>query len=253
VAFDEFTRTLQEFMARGNATEAQAVLEQMRALQEQSRGSISAAVLPPYEQKIARLLRRLEDFRVQIAALVQQAIAAAQKGDEPAAAVLLRRLTAIHVTYPHLLDEAGVEQIRTDIVRATAQHDDRLTARRLVDRERAVAAEIVKIAAAVHEFHRVVCRAPASTEEFRSAEAAYLRTLQEVRAHDPEWLAGFVLELADLLAEWRLPGRAVRKQIDRFLESVRRGMQRVHAEMTRIDEARGSGRTMGETRRPGTK
>jgi len=243
-AFDGLAQTLSGWLARGDEDEARAVYEQMRALQEESRGVIPAAALQPYEQKVAKLRTRLGQFRVQIATLAQQAITASRNGDEQAAATLMRRLSAIHLTYPHLLDEARLDEIRTDIVHANEEHDDGLTARQLVERERAVAAEIRKIAAAVHEFHRVVCEVPDSSEEFRSAEAAYLRTLQEVRAHDPEWLAGFVLELADLLAESRIPSRAVGKQIDRFLESVRLSMKRIRAEMgridTKLDEAEGS-------------
>jgi hypothetical protein len=95
-------------------------------------------------------------------------------------------VTAIHVPHPRLLDEARLDEIRAEIVHANEEHDDGLAARQLVKREQAVAAEIRKIAGAVHEFHRVVCEVPDSSAEFRSAEAAYLRTLQEVRAHDTE-------------------------------------------------------------------
>ncbi len=239
LAFDRLAQTLWESLARGDEGEARAAYEQMRAVQEESRGVIPAAALQPHEQQVAKLRTRLEQFRVQIAALVQQAIAASRHGDEPAAAASIRRLAAIHVTYPHLLDEARLDEILADIVHAGGEHEDRLTARRLVERERTVAAEIKKVAAAVHEFHRVVCEVPDSSAEFRSAEAAYQRTLQGVRAHDPEWLAGFVLELADLLAEWRMPSRAVAEQIDRFLESVRLNMKHVHAEMGEIDNQRG--------------
>ncbi len=235
VAFDGLAQTLSGGLARGDEDEARAAYEQMRAFQERSHGLIPAAALQPYEQKIANLRTRLGQFRVQIAALAQQAITASRNGDEQAAATLMRRLSAIHVTYPQLLEEARLDEIRADIVRANEQHDDGVTARHLLERERAVAAEIRKIAAAVHEFHRVVCEVPDSSAEFRSAEAAYLRTLAEVRAHDPEWLAGFVLELADLLAEWRIPSRTAGKQIDRFLESIRLGMKHIHAEMGQID------------------
>ena len=245
VTFDDLAQTLGVWLKRGAEDEACAVYEQMRALQGESRGDIPVAALQPYEQKVAKLRTRLGQFRVQIAALAQQAVTASRNGDEQAAATLLRRLSAIQMTYPRLLDEARLDEIRADIVDANEQHDDGLTARRLIERERAVAAEIRKIAAAVHEFHRVVCEVPDSSAEFRRAEAAYLRTLEEVRAHDPEWLVGFVLELADLLAEWRIPSAAAGKQIDRFLENVRLSMEHIHAEMGRIetkrDEAGGSG------------
>ena len=239
VAFDGLAQTLSGWLARGDEDEASAVYEQMRALQEESRGVIPGAALQPYEQKVAKLRTRLGQFRVQIAALAQQAITASRNGDEHAAATLMRRLSAIHVTYPHLLDEARLDEIRAAIVRANGQHEDGLTARRLIERERAVATDLKRIAAAVHEFHRVVCALPDTSEEFRSAQAAYLRTLQEVRAHDPEWLAWFVLELADLLAEWSDPPPAAAKQIDRFLESIRLGLKRINAEVGEIDTGLG--------------
>jgi hypothetical protein len=238
IAFDRLAQALRESLARGDEGEAGAVCEQMRAVQEESHGVIPAAAVERYEQQIAKLRARLEQFRVQIAELVQQAVAASRNGDEPAAAALLRRLSAIHVTYPHLLDDARLDEIRAALVHAGGEHEDSLMARKLIERQWAVDTEIKRIAAAVHEFHRVVCEVPDSSAEFRRAEAAYLRTLEEVRAHDTEWLAGFVLELADLLAEWSIPSRAAGKQIDHFLESIRVGLRRIHAEMGNIDSKR---------------
>jgi hypothetical protein len=238
ITFDDLAQTLGGWLGRGDEDEARAVYEQMRVLQEESPGVISVSALQPYEEKIAKLTTRLGEFRVQIAALAQQAVTASRSGDEPAAATLLRRLSAIHVTYPRLLDEARLDEIRADMVHASEEHEDGVTAHQLVERERAVAAEIRKIAAAVREFHRVVCEVPESSAEFRSAEAAYLQILREVRAHDPEWLAGFVLELADLLAEWRTPPQAARTQVDRFLENVRLSLENIRAEIGRIETKR---------------
>ncbi len=239
VAFDRLAQALSGWLQRNDESEALAVWGQMRALQEESHGVIPAAALQQYEQQLGKLRARLEHFRDQVAALVQQAIAASRQGDEQDVAKLMRRLTAIHVTHPRLLDEAQLEDIRATIVLAGEECEDGVTTRKLVERERAVAAEIKKVAAAVHEFHRVVCAVPDTSEEFRSAEAAYLRTLQEVRAHDTEWLAGFVLELADLLAEWTEPPLRAAKRIDHFLESIRLGLKRIHAEMGKIDTRRG--------------
>jgi hypothetical protein len=50
---------------------------------------------------------------------------------------------------------------------------------------------------------------------------------------------GFVLELADLLAEWTEPPLRAAKRIDHFLESIRLGLKRIHAEMGEIDARRG--------------
>jgi hypothetical protein len=211
----------------------------MRAFQEESHGVVPAAAVQPYEQQVAKPRTRLEEFKVQIPALVQQASAASRHGDEQAVAKLMRRLTAIHVTHPRLLDEAELENIRAQIVLAGEECADGLTTRKLVERERAVATEIKRTAAAVHEFHGVVCVVSDTSVEFRDAHAAYLRTLQEVRAHDTEWLAGFVLELAELLAEWSEPPLRAATRIDHFLESIRLGLKRIHAELGEIDTRRG--------------
>ena len=73
----------------------------------------------------------------------------------------------------------------------------------------------------------------------RSAETTYLRALQEAWADDTERLAGFVLELANLLAEWTEPPLRAAKKIDHFLESIRLGLKRIHAEIREIDTRRG--------------
>jgi hypothetical protein len=241
VAFDCLAQALSGWLQRNDESEARAVWEQMRAFQQESRGVIPPAALQPYEQQVAKLRTRLEHFRDQVAALVQQAVAASRQGDEQDVAKLMRRLTAIHVTHPRLLDEAQLEQIRADIVHANEEHQDGLTARKLVERERVVAAEIEKVAAAVHEFYRVVCAVPDTSAEFRAAEATYLRALEEVRAHDTEWLTGFVLELGDLLAEWTEPPLTAAKRIDHFLESIRLSLKGIHAEMGNIDSKRAEG------------
>lgn len=243
-AFDALTRAFSRVLERHDEGEALVIREQMRALQAENPGVIPASALQPYEQQLGRLRTLLKRLRDQIAALTQQVVAASRQGDEQAAGRLMRRLCAIRVIHPRLLDEARLEEIRADIIRANEEREDGLTARKLVDRERAVIADITRIGAVVHEFHRVVCTTPETSEEFHNAERAYLRALQDARIHDPEWLAGFVLELADVLAEWSDPPPAVEQQVDRFLENIRLGLRQIHAEVgeinTRRDEAEAS-------------
>jgi hypothetical protein len=233
-AFEGLARAFSGVLEHHDEGEALVLWGQMRALQAENPGVIPASALQPYGQQLGRLRTLLERLRDQIAALTQQVVAASRQGDEQAVGKLMRRLSAICVTHPRLLDEARLEEIRADIVRANEEREDGLTARKLVDRERAVLADITRIAAAVHEFHRVVWTAPETSEEFRGAELAYLRALQDAPIHDPEWLAGFVLELADVLAEWSVPPPAVEQQVDRFLENVRLGLKRIHAEVGQI-------------------
>jgi hypothetical protein len=86
----------------------------------------------------------------------------------------------------------------------------------------------------------VACTVPDTSEEFREAEATYLRTIQKVRTYDTEWFSGVVLELADLLAEWTVPPLGAEGQIDRFLDSIRAGLDSIRAEMRQIESEQDS-------------
>jgi hypothetical protein len=244
-AFDGLAQTLGECLERGDEGQARIVWGQMRALQEENRGVIPAAALEQYKRLVSKLRSHLKHLRDQIAALTQQAVAASRRGDEQAVDQSMRRLLSIHAAHPRLLDENGLDEIRDNIIQAADEHDQhQLTARKLVERGRAVKAEIKRLAAVVHEFHRVARSAPHTSEEFHGAEAAYLRAIQEVRLHDKEWFVGFVLELAGLLAEWTIPPLGAEDRIDRFLDRISASLSSIRAEMREIeteqDQAEGS-------------
>jgi hypothetical protein len=208
----------------------------MRALQEENRGVIPAAALEHYERLVEKLRTHLEHLRDEILALTQQAVAASRRGDEQAVDQSMRRLLSIHAAHPRLLDESGLDEVRANIIQAADEHHEhQLMARELVERGRAVASEIKRLAAVVHEFHRVARSAPHTSEEFHSAEAAYLRAIQEVRVHDKEWFAGFVLELGGLLAEWTIPPLGAERRIDRFLDRISASLNSIRAEMREIE------------------
>ncbi len=235
VAFRQLIEDLGEALKGGDEDAARVTLEQMRTLREKTGRIISASDLERYEQRIEKLRARLEGFRGQIETMARDALTAARRGEAETAAKLMRRLSAIHVAHPRLLDEPGLEKIRQEIVGADEGHEDRLTTHRLIERERAVAAKMKQLAAAVDDFHRIVCTVPETSDEFRRAEKAYLQVLEEVRLHEEDWLAEFVLELADVLAEWSVPPPGAEQQIDRFLEKVRVGIERIHKKMGEID------------------
>lgn len=239
VAMRKLVVDLSEALKSGDEDVARTVYTQLRALHGRRSEIVSAADLERYEQRIEKLRARLEEFRGQIDTMAKDARAAARRGDAEAAVRLMRRLSAIHVAHPRLLDEPGLERIRQDIVGANEGHEDRLTTRRLIECERAVAAKMKRLAAAVNDFHRIVCAVPETSAEFRRAEEVYLQVLQEVRLHEEDWLAEFVLEVADVLAEWSVPPPGAEQQIDRFLEKVRVGIERIHKKMGEIDSERG--------------
>ncbi len=239
VAYRQLIEDLGEALKGGDEDAARATLEQMRTLREKTGRIISASDLERYEQRIEKLRARLEGFRGQIDTMARDALTAARRGEAEAAAKLMRRLSAIHVAHPRLLDEPGLEKIRQEIVGANEGHEDRLTTHRLIERERAVAAKMKRLAAAVDDFHRIVCTVPETSAEFRRAEKVYLQVLEEVRLHEEDWLAEFVLELADVLAEWSVPPPGAEQQIDRFLEKVRVGIERIHKKMGEIETGPG--------------
>ena len=240
-AFNQLAQTLSTSLERGDETETLAVCAKMRALQEQSPGVIPAAVIGEYEERVEKLRVHIKQLRDEIAVLAQQAVSAARNGSERDLARSMRRLTAIHAAHPRLLDEPGLEDVRRDVADAADERrEHQLTTKELLERERAITAEIKTLAAAVRDFHRVACTVPDTSEEFRKAEEAYLRTIQKVRTYDVECFSGVVLELANLLAEWTVPPLGAAGQIDRFLDSISKGLVSIRAEMRRIESEQDS-------------
>jgi hypothetical protein len=242
VAFYQLAEDLSEALKGGDEGAARTVCAQMRALHQRRSEIVSTAELERYEQRVTKLHAQLDDHGGQIAALAQQARAAARAGDAPAAVKLMHRLTAIHVAHPRLLDEAGLARMRNDVAHANEGHEDGVITRKLIERERAVAAEMKRLASAVSEFHRAVFSHPESRAAFRRAARVYLGVLREIHLHEKDWLAEFVLELGDVLANWSVPPPGAEQQIDRFLEKVRAALQRIHVEMGEIDVNRGGSR-----------
>jgi hypothetical protein len=240
-AFNQLAQTLSTSLERGDETETRAVFGKMRALQEQRPGVIPADVIGQYEQRIEKLRVHVQQLTDEIAALAERAVSASRDGKEQQLARSMRRLTAIHGAHPRLLDESGLEGVRRDVADAVDErHQHQLTAKKLLDRERVITAEVKKLATAVREFHREACTVPDTSEQFREAEATYLRAIQRVRTYDAEWFSGVVLELADLLAEWTVPPLGAEGQIDRFLDSVSAGLDSIRAEMREIESEQDS-------------
>jgi hypothetical protein len=234
--FNRLAQTLCASLEQGDETETRAVLGKMRVLQEQSPGVIPATVIGEYGQRVEKLRVHIKQLTDEITALAERAVSASRNGSEQDLARSMRRLTAIHAAHPRLLDEPGLEDVRRDVADAADQHrQHQLTIKKLLERERAITAEIETLAVAVRDFHQVAIAAPDTSEEFRKAEATYLRTIQKVRTYDTEWFSGVVLDMADLLAQWAVPPLGAEGQIDRFLDSITAGLKSIRAEMREIE------------------
>ena len=119
---------------------------------------------------------------------------------------------------------------------ASAEDRERLeAAQRLVERERAVAAELNQFAHGL----RIVAAAQrdksgaASPERVRRA----LRKLtRRIEACDDNWLAGITLELVEALETWR-PSNAAHaaSRVDRFLNSTRAALAALRRRATRLE------------------
>ncbi|MCO6435497.1 MAG: hypothetical protein J5J06_00225 [Phycisphaerae bacterium] len=241
VNFNRLVLTLSTSLERGNEKETRITFAKMRALQQRSPEVIPAPVIEEYAQRVERLQLHIRQLADEIVALAERAVVASRKGNERDLARTMRRLAAIHAAHPGLLDEPGLEDIRRDVINAADERlQYQLTTKKLLERERAITAEVRTHAAAVREFHRVACAVPDTAEEFREAEIGYLRAIQKIRACDGEWFTGIVLELADLLAEWSVPPLGAKGQIDRFLDGIDAGLNRIRMEMREIDSEQAS-------------
>lgn len=239
-SFHELAQALDESLERREGNATQAIFGKMQALQKANSEVIPLAALEDYQQRVERLRLRVDQLAEEVEQWVQRAVVAARTGSEQELARSMRRLTAIHAAHPLLLDEPGLEDVRSRIADAADErrrHDR--TTQKLLERERAITGEIKKLAVAVRAFHQVARSVPASSEDFQKAEATYLQVVQTVKTFDTEWFSGVVLDLADLLAEWTVPPLDAEGQIDRFLDSISAGLDKIRVEMRQISSEQG--------------
>lgn len=237
--FNRLVRLMATSLEQGNETETRSVFGRMRSLQQQHPEVIPPAAIAEYEQQTRVLQRHIKELSDEIADVGNRAVASARKGKEEELGLCMRRLVAIHAAHPRLLDNERLNRLRHEVaVAAEDRRQHRLIAHRLLERERAITAEIEKLAESVRAFHQAACAGTVSAEEMRRAEAAYLETVKSMRTYDGEWFPAIVLELADLLAEWTVPPLGAEAQIDRFLDGVTAGVEAIRAQMREIDERR---------------
>ncbi|GJM24442.1 MAG: hypothetical protein DHS20C16_08570 [Phycisphaerae bacterium] len=237
----QLARALSTSLPLGDENTAQATLAKILSLHKQNPGVIPISKIAEYEQSLGKLRTHLQKLRDQVVELTRRTVSASKRGKADELAKSLRRLDAIHIAYPDLLDEARINEIRVAALHATNErHQHRRTTRELLDRERAIASAITKIAVTVSDFRRAAREFPDSAAEYREAEAKYILATQEMRRYDTEWFSGIVLELADLLAEWTIPPPAAADQIDRFLEGINKGLGDIRVEIREINDGQDS-------------
>lgn len=235
-AFSQLAQALCVSLEGGDENETRGILGRMQTIQERRPDLIPQDVIGQYEQRVDALRTHLRQLADETSLLAKQVVTASRKGKIEDLVQAMRRLTAIHVAHPRLLDESGLEELRKNVTEAAderRQHER--TTNKLLERERSITAEIKTLAAAVRHFHQVACTLPYPSKEFSQAEAAYLRAIQRAETYDTEWFSGVVLQLADLLAEWSVPPPRAEGQIDRFLDSISAGLDSIRTEMREIE------------------
>ncbi len=245
-AVADHARLAQSFrhhVAHLNELEARDTYARLCSLIDENAKYLPGASTVEYAQVLQRLASRRQEFQQHVDDVAKRIVRAASEGETPRVARLMHRLASIHATHPRLLSEDRLQELREEIVDASETREHRAAALALVERERAVAAEIRHLSRAVHDFHKTAAREPHDSDAYHAAEQAYHQAVHEVETHDKEWLAGFVLELADLLYEWHEPPPETDGQIDRFLQSVRSSLAHVREEIRAIErEGKGQGR-----------
>lgn len=215
---------------------AQGVLIRLRDLHGEHPQAFESQPLAEYEAALKRLTERIRRIEDQIEQVAGHAISSAAKGDTDAMATALQRLASVRSAHPRLLSEERLAEIRDAVLNAGEEHEHRLAAKALIERERAVAVELKALSERIHRFHRLANETPHNAQAYRKAEMDYVQAVKDVRTHDTEWLAGFILELADLLEEWGDPPPEAQTQLDRFLHSVRSSLTHLRSEIREIEQ-----------------
>lgn len=220
---DRFRLALLHF----DESDANAALAILRELLPKTPTPGKSVTLASLEDDHRRHARERQELLERIDREAGTAVSAAARGDHGAVAEALQQLVSLRAAYPALLSERRLEAVRQSILHASEHHEHRVAARELLERERALTAEIASMTEAIRHFHRIARSVPHNRREFLEAEARYRRVVDDVDAHDAEWYAGVVLEICDLLAAWGNPPPAAERNVEEFLERLRASLQRL--------------------------
>ncbi len=221
---------------------AHDALRRIRRLRADAAEGVDVDFVDASEREYAALVARCDVFREDVSKLAEIASRAVEAGEAPTSAWALRRLAIVHALRPALLSDSRFDELRSRISASDHAEEARAAARRLVERERSVAAEIRGLAVAIRRFEALL-ETDASRDDgaFRREAAAYERAVRELRAHDTEWLAGLVIELNALAQDLRTDASRAETQLDHFVASVRDSLLRLRKEVQRVKRATGLG------------
>lgn len=234
-AFNQLQHEFHDHLVRFDEPRARAALDRINALLAAHLAQIDAEQVARWERALTHLGDRRASLEAHVDKLERRAVDAARRGDHETAARALRRLSTVHALRPVILPDDRFRAVRDAMIAASQDREHQRAARALVDRERAVAAEIRALADGIHHFHVVARTTPHDAPEYRDAERRYHEAVAQVRSHDRDWFAALILELVDLLEEGHLPPHKGQHQVDRFLDSVRAALHNLRAEIQKIE------------------
>ncbi|MFQ5805526.1 MAG: hypothetical protein ACE5I3_03640 [Phycisphaerae bacterium] len=237
-ALSKLRLELEGHLTSYNEAGAAEALAHIKDLRHRYPGHVELAVLERCEEQVKRLAEKRDLFRSQLTDLAQQAVQAVERGDQKIAAWVLRRLSAIHTLLPAVLPEDLFKTLRETIVRSEEKQERHAVARQLGARERAVGAEIKRLGAIIHRYHKLSQDASHDHAMMRRAEEEYRRAVAEVRSHNDEWLADLMIELDGLLEDLHGPRGRAEAQVDKFVNNVRIAVRQMQREIETIQKER---------------
>jgi hypothetical protein len=229
---------LESHLTNYNEPGARETLGRIRDLRKRYPGHVEVEVVERCEQQLGRLIEKRDMFRRQLRELVGQAAEAVEHGDQKTAAWVLRRLSAIHKLLPAILPEEQLEELRRTILQSEQRVERHEAARNLVAREQAVGAEIKRLGAIIHRYHKLSQKDTVDPAVMSQAEQEYRQAVQQARGHNDEWLADLMIELDCLLEDLHGPRDRAEAQVDKFVNNVRLALQNMQKEIEQIQRER---------------
>lgn len=230
-ARERLVHDLETAVGQHDIARAEYALDKLRDLRRRYPVHVAAQELQQCEEQFDELLRRVATYQRQIRELAERGKQAARDGDEDAAGWIARRLQALHMLMPTILAEQELEKLLAAIDFGEQEHDTRVARQALLSQERAVAAQIKRLAAVVQRFHQLAQRLPPEDTVYQRAEQEYLRAVAEIRTLNTEWLTGLMLQLEALLDDLDDPDGQIQSQLDVFIAKVRQALNRLCLEI----------------------